>query len=55
MPKYLVTKKMQYTEEVEVEAESKEMAVELAMPIDGTRIHDDHLYDCYAKIIEGKR
>lgn len=43
-----MTKKIQYTEEVEVEANSKEEAKKLAMPIDGTRIHDDHLFDCYA-------
>ncbi|MDO9178663.1 MAG: hypothetical protein Q7U16_10195 [Agitococcus sp.] len=53
MPKFLVTKKIQYTEEVEVVANSKEEAEELARSLDGTKFHDDHLVDCYSVEING--
>lgn len=51
MPKFIVTKTYQYTEEVEVEAESAAAAKEAAMEQDGVRIHDDTLVDAVVKRI----
>jgi hypothetical protein len=49
MPKFIVTKTLQYTEEVEVEADTAEAAIDAAMDMDGTRIHDDMLTDSVAR------
>ena len=51
MPKFLVTKTFQYTEEVEVEASTAEAAKAVAMEVDGERIHDDTLMDSVARRI----
>jgi len=49
MPKFIVTKTFQYTEEVEVEADTAEAAKDAALDLDGTRIHDDKLIDSVAR------
>jgi hypothetical protein len=46
MPKYTVKKIYQYTETVEVEADSEREAKDIADVTEGERNHDDHLYDC---------
>lgn len=51
MPKFLVTKTFQYTEEVEVDAATAEAAKAAAMEVDGERIHDDTLMDSVARRI----
>lgn len=49
MPKFIVTKTFQYTEEVEVEAETAEAAKEAAADIAGTRIYQDTLIESVAR------
>lgn len=49
MPKYIVTKTFQYTEEVEVEAETAEAAKELATSMEGKRISHDSLIQSVAR------
>jgi hypothetical protein len=51
MPKFKVTKTFQYTEEVEIEAETAEAAILAANHVDGDRIHDDTLMDAVASRI----
>lgn len=51
MPKFKVIKTFQYTEEVEVEADTAEAAKAAAMEIDGDRIHDDMLVESIARRI----
>ena len=46
MPTYLIRKIYQYTDEVNVEANSSSEAKNLAQYAEGDRIYDDHLYDC---------
>ena len=52
MPMFRVTKKIQYTEIVEVEANSKKEAEDLALNIDGDKYADDNVFDCYSVEIE---
>ena len=51
MPKFKVIKTFQYTEVVEVEADTAEAAKAAAMDIDGDRIHDDTLVESVARRI----
>ena len=46
MPIYTVKKVYQYTETVEVEADSPQDAKDKAATLEGDRNYDDHLYDC---------
>lgn len=49
MATFKVIKTFMYSEEITLEAESKEAAIEAAMKSDDCdRIHDDHLWDCTA-------
>lgn len=50
MPIYKITKIMQYTEELEIEAEDRQEAIELAYVTDGERNNDDTLYDISARL-----
>ena len=43
--RYIVKRTYKYTEEVEIYADSKESAEQLASSCDGERNHDDWLYD----------
>lgn len=43
---YTVRKIYQYTEEVEVEADSGREAKDKASGMEGNRNYDDHLFDC---------
>lgn len=43
---YTIKKIFQYSETVEVQAESEEEARDLANSTDGDHNNDDHLYDC---------
>lgn len=43
---YTVKKIYQFTETVEVEAESEREAKDIASTIEGDRNYDDYLYDC---------
>lgn len=53
MPTFKVIKTFMYSEEVTLEAESKEAAIEAAMHSDECdRIHDDHLWDCAAQEVK---
>ncbi len=45
MPTYKIRKTWKYTEIVEVEADSREEALEKSNSMDGERNHDDALYD----------
>jgi len=47
MKTYTIKKIYQYTETVEVEAESIREAKALACGMEGDVNHDDHLYDCH--------
>lgn len=46
MKTYTVKKIYQYSETVEVEAESEREAKDLATSMEGDRNYDDFLYDC---------
>ena len=46
MNKYIVRKTYQYTEDVEVAANSEKEALRFADTTTGERNYDDHLYDC---------
>lgn len=46
MMKYMIRKIYQYTEDIEVEAESVREAKDKATSMEGDRNYDDHLYDC---------
>ena len=50
MPVYKITKIMQYTEELEIEAEDRQEAIELGYVTDGERNNDDTLYDISARL-----
>ncbi|MDR9836875.1 MULTISPECIES: hypothetical protein [Herbaspirillum] len=52
MPKFKVTKTYQYTEEVEVEAETAAAAKLLADEMEGVRNHDDILVDSVARRLD---
>lgn len=55
MAKFKVIKTFIYSEEITLEAESKEAAIHAAMHSDECdRIHDDHLYDCTASEVREK-
>ena len=43
---YTVKKIFQYSETVDVEADSESEAKDKAANMDGDRAYDDHLYDC---------
>ena len=45
MPKYLITRTYKHIEELEIEADSKDQALELAEDMEFDRNHDDLLYD----------
>lgn len=53
MPKFIVVKKIQYTEEVEVEdAPTAEIAKEAALVMEGKRIRDDAVVDAYVRRVQ---
>jgi len=52
MPKYLVTNTYRSTGTVEVEADSEDAALELALSMEDVPNNDDSLYDSTAKEIE---
>jgi len=46
VPRFLIRKVYQYSEQVEVEATDESAAKNVAQTMEGERIYDDHLYDC---------
>lgn len=54
MPMYRVIKTFQYTEEIEIDADTPEAAKAAAMELEGMRIHDDSLVDIAATAVKSK-
>ena len=54
MPKFVVTKTIQYTEEVTVEADDRDSAIALAEEKDGIRNNDESVFEIQARLIPGE-